>query len=96
VIVAPIAMFIALSTSIPAMVMLDVPTGTLPSAGKISSTGVIRRDPICTLIGGTRPVPVMPCVVRSLGIPVALDPFVVGARLSRHTVPPRRRRLAKW
>src|SRR6202163_823751 len=91
---ARIATFVPLSASVPAVVMVDEPATAFPASGEILSTDVVRRDPVRALVRRPRPVAVVPNVARSLRIPVALDPLVVGAGLARHAVRARRWRFA--
>jgi hypothetical protein len=91
---ARIATFVPLFASVPAMVMGDVAATAFPATGEILSIDVVRRDPVRALIRWPRPVAVVPRVVRSLRILVALDPNVVGAGLGRHAVRARRWRFA--
>ena len=85
---------VALSGSVPSMVMDEVAAIAFPLTGEISSTDVVRCDPVRALIWRPRPVAVVPLVARSFRIPVALDPHIVGAGLCRHAVRTRRWRLA--
>src|SRR5580704_18856061 len=83
---ARIATFVPLWGSVPAMVMGDVAATAFPATSEILSIDVVRRDPIRAVIRRARPVAVVPRVVRSLRILVALDPRIVGAGLGRHAV----------
>ena len=88
------ATLVPLSASVPAMVMVDVAAIAFPLTGVILSTDVVRLDPVRALIRRPRPVAVVPRVARSLRIPIALDPHIVGAGLARDAVRARRWRLA--
>src|SRR5689334_10069949 len=87
---ASIATLVPAAASVPAMVMGDGAATAFPPAGEILSVDVVRLDPVRPLIRGSRPVAVVPRVARSLRIPVALDPRIVGAGLPRHAVRARR------
>src|SRR5579871_5630542 len=87
-------MVVALLAGIPAMVVRDVAAAAFPAPGVILSAGVIRLDPIRAGVWRPGPVAVVPRVLRTLRILIALDPDVVGARPRRHDVGVRRRRFA--
>src|SRR5438093_10328118 len=93
-VVAPIVSPIAPVVSIPAMVVIDVAARAFPAAGKIPTIHVVWRDPVRSFIWRSRPVAVVPDVMVSLRVVVALDPDIVGPRLGRHAVRAWRRRLA--
>src|SRR5215475_14112142 len=83
---------VALPASIPLMVVVDGATRTLPASFEVLAAIVIRSSPVRALIRRSRPVAAMPNPASIPWIPVALDPFVIGAGLRRHTKRPRRRR----
>jgi hypothetical protein len=56
------------------MVMVDVAAIAFPATGVVLASGVIRLDPVRALIRWTRPVAVVPQVVPTLRILIALDP----------------------
>jgi hypothetical protein len=93
-IIASIATFVPLPASVPPMVMADVAASALPATGEILSIDVVRHDPVRALVRRPRPVAVVPSVMRSLRILVALDPDIVGAGASGHTVRTRPWRFA--
>ena len=90
---ARIVTFVPLWAPVPAMVMGQVAALAFPATLEILSADVIRRDPVRAFIRRPRPVAVVPPIVSSLRIPVALDPEIVWARLGRHAVDARRRRF---
>jgi len=65
-----------------------------PLTRVVLPTEVIRLDPIRALIRRTCPVAVVPHVVPTLRILIALDPYVVGARPRGDDVRARCRRFA--
>jgi hypothetical protein len=88
------ATFVPLFASIPAMVMGHVAAVAFPPTDEILSTNVVGIDPVRALIRRPRPIAVVPDVARSLRVPVALDPRVIRAGLTRHAVRARCRRFA--
>src|SRR5579864_8824543 len=89
-----IATVVTLVASVPLMVVGDIPAIAFPPAGEVLSVVVVGRDPIGARVRWPRPVAIMPLVVPSLGILIALDPLVVRAGLKWNTVRPRSGRLA--
>jgi hypothetical protein len=94
VVAARIASFVALFTAIPSVIVSDVAASAFPATGEIVPICVVRRDPICALVRRTRPIAVVPRVVGSLRILVALDPDVIGCGWGRHAVRAWSRRFA--
>jgi hypothetical protein len=70
----------------------DVAAIAFPATGVIPSAPVVGRDPVRTHIRRPRPIAVVPPVVRSLRVLVALDPHIFGAGWGRHAVGAWRRR----
>ena len=64
----------------------------LPATVVILSTGVIRRDPVRPLIRRLCPVAVVPLIVLSLRILVALDPLIAWTWAGRDAV----RAFGRW
>jgi len=87
-------MFVPMFVVIPVMVVGEVAVPAFPPTGEILSTVVIGRDPVGALKRCPCPVAVVPSVVRSLRIPVALDPLIARAGLAWHVVGARRWRFA--
>lgn len=87
-------MSIPLFVFIPAMVMGEVAATIFPVTDEILSADVVRIDPVRAFVRRMRPVTVVPLVVRSLRIPISLDPPVVRARAGWDAIGARRRRRA--
>src|ERR1700722_9253623 len=68
------------------MVMDDDAAIAFPATGEVPSLGGVRGDPVRAFIRRPRPVAVVPPILRSLRILVALDPYIAGAGLGRHAV----------
>lgn len=86
IVVAIVATFVPPLPSIPPMVMSHVAAIAFPTAGIILSVHVVRVHPVGVLIRGPCPIPVVPSVVVSLRILIALDPHIIGAGLTRYAV----------
>jgi hypothetical protein len=78
--------FVPLMAFVPPMVMGKAAAGALPLTDVILSADVVRRNPVRARVRRPCPVAVVPRVVRSLRILVALDPHIVRAGLRRHAV----------
>jgi hypothetical protein len=62
---------------IPVVVVLQSPAIAIPVPHKILSTFMARADPARAGIGRPRPIALVPLVVLSVGIPIALNPHKV-------------------
>jgi len=87
-----ISIKIPVSIPVPVMVMLPPAAISVPVTGKVSFTIMMRSYPVSTDIRRTRPIALVPFVMTSHRIPIALDPDEVGARTHRHGNHSRRRR----
>jgi len=65
---------IAITVSVPAMVVFPPPPITLPVALKVPLSIMARPDPACAWIGCAGPVSVVPLVMVADWIPVAFHP----------------------
>lgn len=63
---------------VPAVVVFKAAAVAIPIAREISLAVVMRRDPMRTRIGWTRPVARVPLIVMPDGIPVAFHPHEIG------------------
>jgi hypothetical protein len=69
---------------VPFMVVLNAFASSLPVAVEELATFIARTDPPVTRIRGSRPVPFMPFVMVSYGVPVGVDPHKFRARSGRN------------
>jgi hypothetical protein len=83
VMIAP-AVAIAVVVVIPVVVMIETATAAIPIAGEILVAVVVGSNPSRTFIRRSSPITVVPAIVTPVGIPVALDPYKIGARAARH------------
>ena len=86
VVIAIAVTVIAMIVSVPTMIVVDIAARAFPSAGEVLPTGMVRCNPIGTGIRWSRPIAVVPLVVRSLRILITLDPHIIGTGLCRHAV----------
>lgn len=92
--IAPAAV-VAVTFAIPVVAMFETAAVTFPVAVVIAFTVVARTDPTSASVGRTSPVTLMPAVVMSHRIPIAVDPDIFGAWLTRvFVIGARRRRCA--
>jgi hypothetical protein len=75
-----IVMFVPLLVLVPAMVLGQVAATVLPATGVVVSTDMVGLDPVGAALRRARPVAVVPLVMRTLRIPITLNPPIVGAR----------------
>ena len=68
---------ITVTIAIPTMIVLNSAAITVPVAHEIVFAVVMRRDPVSTLIRWTRPVPLVPPVTGSHGIPIPFNPHEI-------------------
>src|SRR5258708_7460068 len=73
------------------MVMLEPAPVTVPVAPVEAFAIMPRTNPACAGIGWTSPIWVVPPIASPFGVPVSVDPHVLGTRRHRHHVMPRRR-----
>jgi hypothetical protein len=87
-----VAAEIAIVIAVPPVIVLDSAAITLPIALKEAFPVVTRPDPVGAGVGWPSPVSVMPLVVVSDGVPVAIDPKVIRPRGAWPSVNDARRR----
>ena len=68
------AVAVSIVVAIPAMIMFKAAAVALPIALKVLATLVTRTYPTSSLIGRPSPVTVMPFVVMTHWVPIAVDP----------------------
>jgi hypothetical protein len=73
---------VAVPVVIPVVIVLNPAVISLPVAFKKKAAVVMRRNPTSAGVWCPRPISVMPFVVISYGIPVALDPQEIGPWVS--------------
>ena len=82
-VVAVMVMEVAVVVAIPVMVVLHPAAISVPVTDEIALAIVMRSDPTSALIRRPRPIALVPFVMVSHWIPVALDPNKLGARSLR-------------
>ncbi len=65
---------VALAIVIPAMIVFNSPTGSLPVACKELRSIMMGSDPVRALVWWPRPVTGVPPIVAAYGIPIAVYP----------------------
>jgi hypothetical protein len=94
VVIAP-AVAVAIPAVVPTVVMIETAVVSVPVADVILAAFVSRPNPARSCIRRTRPIAIMPFIVVSDRIPIAVDPNEIGARGARNdTHDARRRRRA--
>jgi hypothetical protein len=83
---------IAVVIMIPVMVVFESAVRAIPVAAVEAAAFMARADPVCTGVGRTSPISLMPNVVAVHRIPVAINPRVPGSRADRNHIMPRRGR----
>ena len=80
----PVAVLVPVS--IPMVIMLETATIPIPIPYKVLSAVMMRRNPTGAHVRRLCPVTLVPFVVPSSGIPIALDPNEFRARCRRENV----------
>src|SRR5690349_18016654 len=79
-----VAVVVAIAAvAVPAVIVPEGSVIAFPVAFIIAGAVMARANPVSTLVGRTGPVAVMPSVLVPVGIPIALDPDIAGARSHR-------------
>jgi hypothetical protein len=76
-----VPIIIAFTMLVPFVFVPDLAVPTFPVAVVIPATLISRRKPSCTGIRCPSPIPAMPLPVTTDGVPVTLDPNVIGTWL---------------
>ena len=74
---------VALAVAVPTMIVLPPSAITLPIALEEALSIMAWRHPARRRIGRTSPITVVPLVMISDRVPVAVDPVKIGARADR-------------
>jgi hypothetical protein len=92
--VVPIIVPIAVMVAVPAMVVGDSASITIPIALKVAGSIVVRFHPVGAGVHGPCPVAAVPLIAVVHGEPISIDPRVADAgtaRLNSDYARPRRR-----
>ncbi len=92
VVMIPESIGVSVVVPVPPMIVLKASVVSIPIAGEELLPVVVRRNPSSAYVGRASPVPSMPSIMSVVGVPIAVDPDVVGPRTSRNRVHARRRR----
>jgi len=80
---------------VPAVVVLYAAMLPVPVAGEVLLPIMVRSDPVSAFVRRPRPIALMPFVVRSYGVPIALNPDEIRPRTpGKHGHDSGRRRCA--
>ena len=86
------AVVIAVVVMIPVMVMAEAATRTIPVAGVEADSFMVMANPAGTGVGRASPITLVPNVVAAHGIPVTVNPGVLGSGANWNHIMPRRGR----
>src|ERR1700735_3506620 len=78
--------------AIPLVIVFEASAGSVPKSGVEHRSVVARSYPMGAFIRRTGPVTIVPAVVASIGIPIAVYPKVAGSRGNRANAHDARRR----
>jgi hypothetical protein len=70
---------VAIAVAVPVVIVIKPSMRAIPIAGKELVAIVPRSDPSCAFIGRPRPISVVPPVMTSNGIPIAVNPEEAGS-----------------
>jgi len=85
IVVAP-AISVTIMVAIPAVVVIETTAAAFPVATVVAATFMARTDPAGADIGRASPVSAMPAVVMPDGIPIAVNPNIIGPRAHRYDI----------
>jgi len=88
------AVVVSLTLAVPAVIMLEAPTFSVPVSIVVTATFPTRSNPDRPAIRRQSPIAPVPNVAALYGIPVAVHPRVAGSGCSRSRIHARRRRSA--
>src|ERR1700726_1328565 len=91
--VAP-AVVVSVMLAVPAVIMLEAPTISVPVTVVVAAPFPTRSNPDCSTIRRLSPIAPVPNVAAVYGIPVAVHPHIAGSRCHWSRIHPRRRRSA--
>src|SRR5581483_7639052 len=94
IVLAPVAMIIAISVAVPAMIVLVMAVRAIPVPSEIARAVMMRPNPDRALVRRAAPIAFMPPIMAFHRIPVALYPDKPGAWHRRLHDDSRRRRRA--
>jgi hypothetical protein len=93
-VMVPPAISVSSTLVVPAVVMLEAPTISVPVTVVVTATFPTRPDPNCSAVRRHSPITPVPNVMAVYGIPVAVHPRVAGSRCNWSRIHARRRRSA--
>jgi hypothetical protein len=79
VMVAP-AVVVSLMLAVPAVIMLEAPTISVPVTVVVPAPFPTRSDPGCAAVRGKSPIAPVPTVAAIYHVPIAVNPHIAGAR----------------
>jgi len=71
---------VAVTIPVPPMVVLNAAAVTIPVAVIITLSIVTRRYPVVSAVGRPAPISLMPSVMTIDGVPISIDPNIIGTR----------------
>ena len=77
--VAP-AVVVSLMLAVPAVIMLEAPTISVPVTVVVPAPFPTRSDPGCAAVRGKSPIAPVPKVAAVYHVPIAVNPHIAGAR----------------
>src|SRR5215467_8381875 len=85
------AITVAIVITVPMVVVFETAAVAIPVTAVEMAAFVARADPACAHVGRTSPIAAMPDVTAVDGIPVTVNPYIIGTWPDRDDVMARRR-----